>query len=197
MVGSLDFGGMDVNRSGIWKFAWVGARVFLGVMFFSGGIGKLIPFPGIMGPVWLEDVLRPYDLGAYARFIAWAEALIGVLLFSRRFATIGAIMMVPLLVNILAVVISMGWRGTPYVVGGFLTMNVYLLWYDRDRLLPLFTDGRGGPPFGGWLPDLPAVLGILLCLAGPPLHAIAPLLGYGSIVLGLAALTSTPLFHQS
>ncbi len=186
-----------MNRSGIWKFGWVGARLFLGVMFFSGGVSKLIPFPGIMGPVWLEEVLQPYDLGAYARFIAWGEALIGVLLFSRRFATIGAIMMVPLLVNILAVVISMDWRGTPYVVSGFLVMNVYLLWYDRDRLFPLVTDGGGGPSYGSWLPDVPAVVGIILCLVGPPLYAVAPILGYGSIVLGLAALSATPLFHHS
>lgn len=184
-----------MNR--VWRFGWLGARVFLGVMFFCGGMSKLIPFPGIMGPVWLEEALRPYDLGAYARFIAWAEMVIGVLLFSRRFATIGAIMLVPLLVNILAVVTSMHWRGTPYVVSGFLIMNIYLLWYDRDRLFPLLTDGPGGPPFGSWLPDMPAVAGIALCLIGPPLYAVAPVLGYGSIVLGLAALTVTPLFHRS
>jgi hypothetical protein len=166
-------------------------------MFFCGGMSKLIPFPGIMGPVWLEEALQPYDLGGYARFIAWAETFIGVLLFSRRFATIGAIMLVPLLVNILAVVTSMGWQGTPYVVSGFVVMNAYLLWYDRDRLFPLFTDSAGGPEHGSWGPDLPAVLGIALCLMGPLLHGVTPWLGYGSIILGLAGLTVTPLFHRS
>jgi hypothetical protein len=47
------------------------------------------------------------------------------------------------------------------------------------------------------LPDVPAVVGIILCLVGPPLYAVAPILGYGSIVLGLAALSATPLFHHS
>jgi hypothetical protein len=184
-----------LNRSGIWKFGWVAARAFLGIMFFTGGMSKLIPFPGIMGPVWLEEVLQPHGLGPYARFIAWSELFIAVLLFSRRFATVGAVMMVPLLVNIFAVVTSMEWRGTPYVVAGFIVMNVYLLWYERDRLLTLVSDGFGGPAFGPWGRDMPAVVGILACLAGPPLHALHPVLGYVTIGLGLLALAVTPRLH--
>ena len=174
----------------------MGARFFLGVMFFTGGMSKLIPFPGVMGPVWLEEVLQPHGLGPYARFVAWSELLIGVLLFSRRFATIGAVMMVPLIVNILAVVTSMEWRGTPYVVSGFLVMNVYLIWYDRDRLLTLVTDGTRGPAYGSWTPDTPAVVGIALSLAGPHLYGIHPVIGYGAIGLGLLGLLATPLLHR-
>lgn len=185
-----------MNKTGIWKLGWLWARFFLGVMFFTGGMSKLIPFPGIMGPVWLEEVLQPHGLGDYARFIAWSELLIGVMLFSRRFATIGAVMMVPLVVNILAVVTSMEWRGTPYVVSGFLVINLYLLWYDRDRLLTLLTDGPGGPAYGPWVTDAPAVLGIGLCLAGPALHAVHPVLGYAAIGLGLFGLVVTPFFHR-
>lgn len=189
--------GEDVRRSGVWKLAWVGVRLFLGVVFFTGGMSKLVPFPGVMGPVWLEEALDPHGLGSFARFVAWAELTIGALLFSRRFATIGAVMMVPLVVNILAVVASMGWQGTPAVVAGFLVLNLYLLWYDRDRLLPLVADGSGAPPHGPWRADLPAALGIALCLAGPPLHGVHPVVGYAAIAGGLVGLAITPLYHRT
>jgi hypothetical protein len=65
------------------------ARVFLGLMFLSGGLSKLMPFPGVMGPVWLEESLIPYGLGFYARFIAWSEATIGLMLLTRLTAVLG------------------------------------------------------------------------------------------------------------
>jgi hypothetical protein len=109
------------------------ARVFLGLMFLSGGLSKLMPFPGVMGPVWLEESLIPYGLGFYARFIAWSEATIGLMLLTRLTAVLGSIMLVPLLVNILMVTISMNWRGTPWIIMIFLCMNLYLLAYSFDR----------------------------------------------------------------
>ena len=116
-------------------------RIFLGILFFTAGMGKLIPgFPGLMGPPWLEEVLVKYDLGLFARFIAYSQILIGWLLLSRRFATIGAIMLLPMLLNILLVTLSQNWTGTPYVVSIFLLMNAWLLAADFHRLKFLITD---------------------------------------------------------
>jgi len=42
------------TRSRILSFAIVANRLFLGAIFLTGGMSKLIPFPGVMGPVWLE-----------------------------------------------------------------------------------------------------------------------------------------------
>lgn len=118
-----------------------GIQIFLGVLFLTAGIGKLVPgFPGLMGPPWLEDVLVKYDLGLFARFIAFSQILIGWLLLTRRFATLGAVMLLPMLLNILMVTISMNWRGTPYVVTVFLLLNICLLIADYDRLKFLITD---------------------------------------------------------
>ena len=57
---------------------------FLGMIFVCGGFSKLMPFPGVMGPIWLEERLAPYDLATFARFIAWSEAAIGLLLLFRK-----------------------------------------------------------------------------------------------------------------
>ena len=75
-------------------------RVFLGLIFFGAGMSKLYfehKFPGIIGPVWLEDELTQYGLGMYARFIACAQVITGLLLFSQRFATLGALLLFPIL----------------------------------------------------------------------------------------------------
>ena len=118
-------------------------RVFLGLIFFGAGMSKLYfehKFPGIIGPVWLEDELAPYGLGLYARFIAISQIIVGLLLLTQRFATLGAVLLFPVLLNILMVTISLDWKGTPYVNGLFLLLNTWLLLYDWPKLKFIFSD---------------------------------------------------------
>ena len=68
-----------------------------------------------MGPADLENTLAPYGLATYARFIALSETGIGLLLLTRRFATLGALFLAPMLINILVLTASLHWRGTPYM----------------------------------------------------------------------------------
>ncbi len=51
----------------LFKFAVVGTRLFLGLIFFTSGMGKLTggDFPGLIGPVHLEQSLAPYGLGLW------------------------------------------------------------------------------------------------------------------------------------
>ncbi|MEO1098239.1 MAG: hypothetical protein AAFX57_10860 [Bacteroidota bacterium] len=114
--------------------------VFLGFTFFSSGMAKLYvdhAFIGFIGPVWLEDELSKFDLGVYARFIGYAQVVIGYLLLTLRYSTLGAIMLVPLAGNIFMVTVSLNWTGTPYVLAVLLVMNALVLWTDRKRLLPI------------------------------------------------------------
>ena len=116
------------------------ACVCLGLIFFSSGMGKLFAdhaFPGLIGPVWLEDELSKYGLGLFARFVAFGQVIVGYLLLTLRFSTLGAVMLVPMVLNILMVTISMEWRGTPYVLAFFLASNLFVLAVDYRRLLPL------------------------------------------------------------
>jgi uncharacterized membrane protein YphA (DoxX/SURF4 family) len=120
----------------------IGLRLFLGLTFFTAGMSKLMPFPGWIGPQNLVAVLDKYGLGPYGVFIAVRQAAIGLLLATQRFATVGAIMLVPMLANILVVTIALQWRGTPAVLGVMLAMNAWLLWYDRRKLLGLVGPDR-------------------------------------------------------
>lgn len=168
------------------RLAFIGTRVFLGLIFFSSGTAKLVhgDFFGIIGPVWLAERLAPYGLGLWAEFVAWSQVLIGLLLLSQRFAIIGAIMLVPMLANIFMITVSLQWRGTPYVNAVLLTMNAFLLWCERHRLKLLFIDDevaarsavvrRTSPKL-----DLLVLAGIALAVLGPalhPLHRRAPYL---------------------
>ena len=116
--------------------------VFLGLVFFTSGMSKLYfehQFVGIIGPVWLEQELSTYGLGMFARFIGYAQVIIGFLLLTIRYATLGAVMLVPLVCNILVVTVSMEWKGTPFVLSLLLAMNIFVIWADRKVLLPIVT----------------------------------------------------------
>ncbi len=118
-------------------------RIFLGLIFFGAGMSKLYAdhaFPGIIGPVWLEERLAEHGLGMYARFIAGSQIVVGLLLFTQRFATLGALLCFPVILNIFMVTVSMKWQGTPYVNLFLLLLNVWLLAYDYHKFKFILTD---------------------------------------------------------
>lgn len=118
-------------------------RLFLGFILFGAGMSKLYAdhsFPGLIGPVWLEEQLAAHGLAFFARFVAFSQVIAGFLLLTQRFATLGAIISFPLFLNILMVTISLEWQGTPYVNAVFLIMNTYLLIMDYDKLKFIITD---------------------------------------------------------
>ncbi|WP_210462390.1 DoxX family protein [Rufibacter roseolus] len=116
-------------------------RLFLGYVFFSAGICKLTHghFGQLIGPPWLEESLAKYGLGLFAQVVACCQVVCGALLLSQRFSTLGAVMLVPMNISILAVTISQNWTGTPYVNAVFLLLNLLLLFYEYQRFLFLFS----------------------------------------------------------
>lgn len=141
------------------------AAVCLGLIFFTSGMAKLYAdhaFPGIIGPVWLEDELAKYGLGLFARFVAIGQIIVGFLLLTLRFSTLGAVMLVPMVLNILVVTIALDWRGTPYVLAFFLASNLFVLAVDYRKLLPLIDYGTDSVP----VPARKRWQGNLLWLAG-------------------------------
>ena len=65
-------------------FVITGTRILLGLIMFTAGMSKLFhgAFPGLIGPVWLTDELRKYGLEYLGQFIAWSQAVIGLLLLT-------------------------------------------------------------------------------------------------------------------
>jgi len=168
--------------------------VFLGLIFFSSGMAKLFSehaFPSLIGPVWLEEKLAEHGLALYARFIAYMQLLTGFLLISQRFATLGALLLVPMLVNIFMITFSQQWTGTPWVVLVLLMMNLWLLYFDYHRLKFIFTDDPKvveKTPGGRRFPfhDLVFLIGMFMVMLAPFLSHLSTGLAIFSILGGAA-----------
>lgn len=177
------------KRTKIQRFFTVSIRIFLGLIFFSSGMSKLLPFPGLIGPVWLETELAPYGLGLFARFIAYAQITVGLLLLTQRFATLGAVMLFPLVLNIFMVTVSMNWTGTPYVIAFFILLNIYLLIADFHKLKFLLTDqpeSLKAIPLKRRFPqkDIYWVIGILMIFISTIIYPYSSIITY--ILIGMA-----------
>ena len=114
-------------------------QVLLAVIYLSAGLSKLFHWiPNIIGPVWLIDELTKYNLGLFGYFIAVSQALVGILMFFKRFRLAASLMLLPMHMCITVILISLGWRGTPLVNLVLLSMILALLYSERDRLKILF-----------------------------------------------------------
>lgn len=171
-------------------FLYSATAIFLGFVFFGAGMSKLWcehKFPGLIGPVWLAERLEEYGLGLFGQFIAVAQITIGFMVITPRYRTLGAVMLIPMIVNILMVTISMQWRGTPYVLGFFLLLNTGLLVHDVPWLLHFIT-GRPhvfpvAHPARRWKGHVAWLAGLALVFCGIALSYLVFPLAY-FVVLG-------------
>ncbi|MBF9236913.1 DoxX family membrane protein [Hymenobacter sp. BT683] len=114
----------------------VGSRLLLGALMLGGGLYKLSDnhLPGLMGPPMDHAFLAKHSLEIFGQFIGVAQLLIGLLLLSGRFALLGAVLLVPMWLNIIFLTWSQHWTGTPFLTTGFLVLNIGLLLHDFPRL---------------------------------------------------------------
>ena len=113
-------------------------RVLLALAFVPSGLVKIVGEPFTTLPV--SDPVGKFFAGffsadVYYRFVGIAQWMAGGLLLIPHFATIGALMYFPIIVNIFAITVAIGppFAGTRFVTGALLAGNVYLLFWDWDR----------------------------------------------------------------
>lgn len=178
----------------IFNLAVIGIRILLGFIFFTAGMGKLTQghyFPLTMFPMSLSKILEPYGLGLWGEFVAWSQVLIGFLLMSQRFATVGAIMSLPLILNIFVVTVSLGFVGTPYLNGFLIFLNLSLLAADYHKLKFLFMEDASEFRHirlrrNFWQVDVVWFAGLLLCLAAGAFHATNRAMTFALSFTGIA-----------
>ena len=122
---------------GWWRRAYVlGARFLLGVLMLGGGLYKLFDnhLWALMGPPVDHAFLAKHSLEIFAQFIGVAQLLIGILLLTDRFSLLGAVLLVPMWLNIIFLTWSQHWQGTPFLTTGFLVLTLGLLLHDYTRL---------------------------------------------------------------
>lgn len=125
-------------------------RVLLALAFVPSGLVKIMAEPFTTLPV--SDPVGYFFAGffsahGYYQFIGVAQWVAGGLLPIPRTATLGALLYLPIIVNIFAITVAIGpaFAGTRVVTGAMMAANVYLLCWDWDRwkqVLPCATPAK-------------------------------------------------------
>ena len=83
------------------------------------------------------------DTGFYYEFIGWSQVIAATLLLIPRTAHIGALMFLPIIVNIAVLTCSVGFKG-PWLLTIFMALAAtWLVAWEYDRLKPIVFYDRG------------------------------------------------------
>lgn len=130
-------------RSNYWIHLFtLNLRNLLGIGFVIGGLRKVNGQPfanlGQGGPFFdLLDAL--HSIPEYYEFIGWAQFVAGALLITQRFATFGAVVYFPIILNIsIFTVFSIGSL-TPWIASLMCLGALFLLIWDYHKWIHLFS----------------------------------------------------------
>jgi hypothetical protein len=112
-------------------------RGLLTVGYFRAGLVKMLgePFTALSPdtPIgYFFDAM--HRTGFYYRFLGGCQVAAALLLLLPRTATLGALLYLPISLNIFIITISMSFRGTPVVTALMLLGALYLVCWDYPRL---------------------------------------------------------------
>jgi hypothetical protein len=117
-------------------------RVLLALAFLRSGLVKALGRRFTTLPV-TDPVGYFFDgffsAAGYYQFVGIMQLAAAALLLLPWTATLGAVLYLPIIVNIFVITVGVGFGGTQVITGLMLLANVYLLCWDYDRwkdLLP-------------------------------------------------------------
>ncbi len=79
-----------------------------------------------------------YQSGLYWKFIGLGQLIAGFLLMTQRYSKLGALINLPIILNIFIITLSFDFGYTPVVTGFMLLANILLLLWDWNVLKVLF-----------------------------------------------------------
>ncbi len=117
-------------------FTWA-TRILLAIAFLPSGLKKLLgerfTILGLDSPVgFFFEAL--YRTGFYWNFLGFMQLLAAFLIVIPKTSTLGAIIYLPIIINIFIIVVAMNFTGTPYIAGMMLLANLYLLFWDYNKV---------------------------------------------------------------
>lgn len=118
-------------------------RILLATGFIPTGLVKLL---GLRFTVIAPDnpigafFEAMYQTGLYWRFLGASQVAAGLLLLVPRWAHLGALLFLPIMVNIFVVTVALSFTGTPVVTGLMLLAVVYLCAWDYHRIRSILTE---------------------------------------------------------
>ena len=119
----------------------LGTRLLLACGFLPTGLLKVLGRRfTIMPPEtqvgFLFEALYQ-DGGMYWRFIGLSQVIASLLLLFPRTAMAGALIFLPIVVNIFVITVSYGFVGTPFITGPMVLAALWLVAWDWHRLRPV------------------------------------------------------------
>lgn len=134
-----------------WKLIIIVLRISLGALFIYGGIQKFIPKAPRPSSVQVEELpehvvkIKAFIGGMkktdyFWSFLGIAEIICGLLLISQKFALLGAVMLVPITLNIFLfhLFLEPHERGELALTCLYLLINLSLISYHYKLLKPVF-----------------------------------------------------------
>jgi hypothetical protein len=135
------------------------SRILLASAFIPTGavklLGRRFTLLGTDNPIgaFFEAL---YQTGFYWNFLGLGQVLAGVALIIPATRTLGAVMFLPILLNVVVLTWSLNFTGTVYITTMMLVANVFLLCWDYDRLKRILF--RGGAEVAAPTPaPMPAI----------------------------------------
>jgi hypothetical protein len=105
-------------------------RLIIAIGFIPPSIPKILHKP-------FTSLPDSNPVGFYYEFIGWAQLTAAVLLLIPRTAHIGALMFLPIIVNIAVLTTSVGFKGTWVLTILMALAATYLVCWEYDRLKPI------------------------------------------------------------
>lgn len=131
-----------LRRNPIANWFVINLRFLIGYGFIPSGIKKIIgtPFanPGQQG-AFMEYLDALYATGFYYEMIGWAQVMAAVLLITQRFATLGALIFLPIIFNIMVLTMSTIGSLTPLIAFLMFLGIVFLLFWDYYKWINIFS----------------------------------------------------------
>ncbi len=120
-------------------------RLLLAIGFIPPSIKKIcgIPFTILPDSDPVGHYFNAlYNTGFYYEFIGWAQLTAAILLLFPRTAHIGALIFLPIILNIAVLTNSVDFAGTWLLTDLMFLAALYLVCWDYDRLKPLLFFNR-------------------------------------------------------
>ena len=134
-----------VVKNRILQLFTVFTRVLLAIGFIPPSIKKILhqPFTILPDSNPVGHYFNAlYQTGFYYEFIGWAQLAAAVLLLFPRTAHLGAVMFLPIIINIAVLTNAVGFVGTWLVTILMSLAALYLVCWEYDRIKPVFFHKR-------------------------------------------------------
>jgi hypothetical protein len=114
-------------------------RILLALAFIPTGLVKVYGRPFSALPV--EHPIGAFfsalhQTGAWWHFLGLGQVAAGILLLLPGTSLLGAILFLPILVNVVVLTWALDFTGTVWITSAMLLANLFLLAWDADRLAP-------------------------------------------------------------